>query len=270
MTGKVFDKTSFMERCEPIISAPVNTMAGHVGADKLWARFFESPYGTQMDEQPYRFAHDFGYDRTAMVNDLGMDVLPRDHQLETGLYVTYLLEAELTTNGALPIEQNDIGVVVLAALLHDIGESTHPEIASEINVVGDIPFGRKTDQDRKNEAAVRAYLYKQLYPDIRPEVLDSIESIISHIDTSELHDIFEAAHCLQTVDTAIRAQVAFEREFEKLMADHTKMTRDLDVLSKLGKLYSKVMRHQVPNLVKYAKKYEFVGQFVLAHANYVI
>lgn len=216
-----------------------------------------------MDKQPYRFSQHFGYDPAQMIDDLGMDVQPRDHQMETGLYVGWILEAEERTFGALPMTSDEAGIVLFAALIHDMGETTHPDILAEVGaVVGDIPYGEKTDADRHVEANVRAALYHRLYPDVSPDVLERVEAIIAHKDDTILHDIFEAAHSLQAFRTAVRAGDRFAQEWWRLIDDPDTMTRDDATIALLGGLFETVATNMLPQGVYWGERFQFAQEFL--------
>ena len=256
--GIEFTATPDEERLTNLLSSPV-AMAdgGTTGADLLWFRYWSSPYGEFMDKQPYRFAQHFGYEENLMIADLGIDVLPRDHQMETGLFVCWILDKEFEESGTYPIMLDDIGIVLFAAFIHDSGESLHPEIAEEVGaVVGDIPYGHKTDEDRRVEAAVRRALYSRLYPDVDTGILERVEGIISHKDTTSLHDLFEAAHSLQAFVTSMRAKSAH------IKALSGEITRDLDTIVKLDQLHRTVAKNMAPHVKEWAKRLKFAAHII--------
>ncbi|MDB5185625.1 MAG: hypothetical protein JWL85_148 [Candidatus Saccharibacteria bacterium] len=262
---------------EPYLRAPVETINGPISALELWARFDQSPIGRDMDTQPYRFSEQFGYDRHQMVEDLGYDIVPTDHQFMTGLYTALILEGEMRVRGKLPIHSQDVGMIVLTGLIHDTGESTHSDIEAEVGaVVGDIPFGLKTDADRVVEANVRHAIYKRFYSDLPPETLECIEAIIAHEDTTIFHDMYEAAHTLQTCDTGIKAYTVHNREFWAMFPGkelenftYKNSTREPDVIGKLGKIHSKVSRNIGPLVVEYARQFAFADEFTKEYSQYL-
>src|SRR5262245_54838844 len=77
-----------------LVDAAIETKHGPIAATDLWLRFRESPYGLHMDGQPYRYATHFGYDRSQMHTDLGLDVDPNGHQVATATYIGWVLIAE--------------------------------------------------------------------------------------------------------------------------------------------------------------------------------
>lgn len=249
-----------------LLASPVPTASGPLGSDVLWQRYFLSPYGVYMDDQPYRFSQDFGYDRQAMLEDMGMDVLPRDHQMQTGMFVAWILDREYDVSGNYPITTEERGIVILAALIHDMGETMHPEILEEVGaVVGDIPYGRKTDDDKTVEKAVRAALYTKLYADVSPDVIAQVEAIISHEDATVLHDIFEAAHCVQAFNTAVHTGVNWARHSTAQLEKNSQLQRDAKAIAQMQGLFTEVLDNMIPEVLRWSEKFAFIRQFADDH-----
>lgn len=192
------------ERTHELTKAPIRLKDGStLSAAEIADRFYSSEFGLAMSEQPLRYVARFGYDRDSMNDDLGHDLCPVRHQVELAYHVGEVLEAEIN-NGTLygSLADEEIGIVMLASMLHDIGESTHPAIiAAGLNPVGDIPAGSKTDQNRADETAIRNFFYELLLGDVDDDTIRRIEAIISHSDKTLLHDLFDAGHVVQTVET---------------------------------------------------------------------
>lgn len=193
------------ERSHPLTDSPVRMKDGStISAEKLARRFYDSPIGQAMYDQPLRYTTNFGYDQEDMRHDLGHDLCPIGHQMELPYHAGKVIEAE-EAEGTIfaPRNQEEAGIVMLTALLHDCGEATH-EMISEAGLtpVGDIPAGYKTTEDRANEAAVRAFIWETIFHDVDPAVVERMEAIIAHKDTTYLHDLFEAAHLVQTLETS--------------------------------------------------------------------
>ena len=198
-------KPPVFERSHELTKASVLLKDGStLSAAELASRFYDSDFGKAMSKQPLRFVGRFGYEDDMMVSDLGYDVEPIGHQMELAFHVGAIIDSENDEGsfyGMLPDEE--VGILMLACILHDIGESTHPIVlASGIDPVGDIPAGDKTDADRVNEAAIRQLFYKVLFEDVDPTVVDRVEAIISHADDTHLHDLFDAGHVSQTLETS--------------------------------------------------------------------
>lgn len=209
------NKPPVFERTHDLVKSPVRMKDGStISAHELAARFFDNDFGVEMSKQPLRYDQDFGYSRGSMTKDLGYDVCPVGHQMELAYHVGTIIEAERANQTILSaLSDEEIGILMLASMLHDIGESTHPDIAlAGLNLVGDIPAGRKTDQNRIDEANVRDFFYKNLFDDVDSSVIERIEAVISHTDTTYLHDIFDAAHVVQTIETTSFAYSALARE----------------------------------------------------------
>lgn len=196
---------SLAERNHSITESPILLTDGSiVSALSLAERFYGSEYGQAMRSQPLRYSTRYGYDESTMLSDLGHDLCPVGHQRELAFHLGTIIDQERelqTLYGG--INEYELGIVTLACLVHDIGESTHPDLARAGYVcVGDIPMGLKTDTDRANETAIRRYFYKEFFNDVDDETIERIEAIISHQDKTHLHDLFEAAHVAQTFETA--------------------------------------------------------------------
>ncbi|HMI09720.1 MAG TPA: hypothetical protein VK497_04990 [Candidatus Saccharimonadales bacterium] len=225
-------------------------MGGGIRVDTLFKRTATSPYGQHIRQQPLRFPRQ-EYDRETKLRHLGMDVDPLLHQLQLGVFLAQILETERITKGELPITEEEVGILMLAAMIHDMGEVTHETIEQEVGaVVGDIPFGNKTDADRDVEAQVRIALYLRLFPDVSIEVLQRVEKIISHGEESVLHDLFEAAHTFQSYNTATVADQTLEREPETIYRPQLEHLRD------------NVRDSSINELLKWAKKFTFINDFV--------
>lgn len=196
---------SLTERDHPITESLILLTDGStVSAFSLAERFYDSEYGQAMRGQPLRYSTRYGYDESTMLSDLGHDLCPVGHQRELAFHLGTIIDKERqlqTLYGG--INEYELGIVTLACLLHDMGESTHPDlIRAGYTCVGDIPMGLKTDTDRENETAIRRYFYKEFLGDVDDETIERIEAIISHRDTTHLHELFEAAHVAQTFETA--------------------------------------------------------------------
>lgn len=260
------EKQLAAERLVNLLESPVATINGQVGADVLWARYFSSAYGIAMNEQPYRFPH-FASDRGNMVSDSGIDVLPREHQMQTGMFVAWILDREVAITGTYPIAPKDIGKVMLTAFVHDIGEITHPDILAEVGaVVGDIPFGHKTDEDRRVEAAVRKAMYRRLYPDVLPDEIQRIEAIIAHQDDTTMHDLFEAAHCVQALNTAIHTGSQWAGHWWNIL-EGAEPARSDEQMDQMHGLFDEVLTNIIPHVTHWASKFIFVRDFTLMHAD---
>jgi hypothetical protein len=199
------------------ISFPPGTFSGYfvpgnngsLCVDDLLQRYIRSEYGQHQAGQPFRFTQ-FGLDNEVLLTDIGPDAHPIAHQYETAVMVTKILETE-RASGNLAITPTESGMVVFASGVHDTGECTHPSLG---RTVGDIPFGQKTPQNRRDEARVLQKVLEEVYPDVHAGVLLRMRLIIGHHDTSVLHDLYEAGHCLRTLEAGRRsgAGVSIKRD----------------------------------------------------------
>lgn len=245
------------ERYHPIVESPVLMADGTtVPAIQLADRFYDSEYGQAMPDQPLRYVGRFGYDREDMRTDLGHDLCPVGHQMELPYHTGRLLDEErrsATKYGNLPDQM--IGILILTELVHDSGESMHPRLLELLGeVVGDIPAGLKTDHHRRVEAAVRAFIFAELYPDVHPDVLLQMEAIISHQDDGVLHDIFEASHAIQTVETSNYAQRRLLDDYAWFEADDLMRieTDDIERLSGLLGISREPLYTSLPSLERFS------------------
>jgi 5'-deoxynucleotidase YfbR-like HD superfamily hydrolase len=260
--GPTTPKQFELERINRLLAAPVELIDGsQASADELWCRAFTSPYGSYMDSQPLRFSHDFSYEPTKMITDLGMDVLPLEHQIGTGKFAAYIIDREAT--GQQPFGDEEAGVIMFASLIHDMGESMHPDIQKQLGrVVGDIPYGRKSDDDRQAEAAVRHFIYRELYSDVPEATLATIESIIMH-EPSRLHDVFEAAHCLQALETGICARQRFFERWEAYLVNPRVDEAEEGRYRALAALADAVLKNMIPHAEHWANTFAFAAEFLL-------
>lgn len=193
-----------------------------VSVHDLRQRFFQSDFGIHMFDQPLRFSQRFGYERTQMRTDLGSDVCPVGHQYELTHHLQQIINEEEVSGSLFQLTDQEKATLALACSIHDFGECEHPILeAAGLVIVGDIPAGGKTEIDRANETAVRRFFYELFYYDIDPTIIERIEAIIAHKDNSLLHELFEAAHEMQTLDTVHQAEKALtvgEMEEARLIA----------------------------------------------------
>ena len=203
-------QTDETERRHPLMTLPVRMADGSfTPADQLAARAHDSVYGQHMrDEQPLRFAQRYDYaDRQTMLDELGTDLCPIGHQKELGWHLAQLIEKQRLFDPTFELSDDDAAVLMFTCQIHDMGEMTHDEVLAVTGaVVGDIPAGKKTAEDRLVEKNVRLFLYDTFYPDVASDVITRAEAIIAHEDDSQLHELFEAAHEAQTLETTLKAR----------------------------------------------------------------
>lgn len=198
------------ERYHPLMSLKVRMADGsYEAADTLAVRSHDSDYGRHMrDEQPLRYTGRYGYgNRTTMLSDFGADLCPIGHQKELGWHMAQVIEKQRLFDPAFELSDDDAATLMFTCLIHDMGEMTHAEVVQTTGaVVGDIPAGSKTPEDRLVEKNVRFFLYDTFYADVDPAVIAHAEAIIAHEDETILHELFEAAHEAQTLETALRGR----------------------------------------------------------------
>lgn len=196
----------------PYLALPIALKDGSAATvQELLARFETSHYASWMrTEQVLRFQENYGYEREAMLADLGEDVSPTGHHRTTLDQAIAVIERE-RQDGTLmgEISDEELAIALLAIGLHDTGECEHPELLLEPGVtrlVGDIPAGCKQPEDREAEAAVRHAVNHNLFSDVDPLVMSRVEAIIAHQDDTVLHYLFEGAHRATTLQTIINAK----------------------------------------------------------------
>jgi hypothetical protein len=202
--------TNQAERYHPLMSLPVRMSDGsHESADQLAYRAHNSAYGQHMrDEQPLRFTQRYDYaDRSTMLNELGTDLCPIGHQKELGWHMAQVIEKQRLFDPQFELSDDDAAILMFTCQIHDMGEMTHDDVLTATGaVVGDIPAGNKTPEDRLVEKNVRLFLYETFYSDVAKDVIEHAEAIIAHEDDTLLHELFEAAHEAQTLETTLRAR----------------------------------------------------------------
>jgi hypothetical protein len=258
---------------EDYFSATVPSVFGdEIRVDELFKRMARSPYGQHIRTQPLRFAKpEHVFDREKKKELLEMDVDPLLHQFETGLFAARILKHQKDTTGEWPLHydgtpmtREEVGISILTPFGHDMGEVTEDsikeameilseELNKEIRVVGDIPYGEKTEEDRENESHVRIEIFKRRLPDVAPEVLCRMEQLIYHGEESVLHDLFEAEHIVQNFNTAYLAEKAAATEQNPLIRE------------KLMNIRNDVHDKVTDAILGYAGQFTYVKEFVEFH-----
>lgn len=219
MSIDTMPKRTDTERIDsPLLSLPIALKNDHsISVDELLDVFRTSVYAEWMTGQKLRFHRYNGYDREAMLEDLGPDVSPTGHHDTTLAHAIAIIEQERQEGTLLgEIDDAELAVGLFAIGIHDLGECEHKILLDEPGVtrlVGDIPAGCKTNEDREDERSVRLAIYERLYSDVDPAVIARVESIIAHEDHSVLHDLFEAAHRSTTLQTVLNARKALRERY---------------------------------------------------------
>lgn len=159
-----------------------------------------------MQTQDLRFSQKYRYNREQMLHDGGKDFCPVGHQIDYLQFLQKAVESVREENSLFSEELSDenVAILTMAGILHDIGESTHDDIRQEFgSVLGDKLSGTKTPADRELERKIRYYYYEKHFTDVDPDAIKAIEAIVSHdAKNTLLHAVFEAAHIMQTIDTS--------------------------------------------------------------------
>ncbi len=194
----------------------------------LVARVQNSDYGQHMDTQKLRYCGEgrsFEYTRGQMLTDLGPDVHPIGHQNETARWAASLLLAGKVSGAPITLSDEHVALLMFASSIHDMGESMHPHIEMVTGaVIGDIPAGQKTTSHKEIEKRVRQHVFETLLPDVEPAFLRRVEKIIAHqpeVEDMIVHDLIEAAHVIQSFDTARRAHDHSMHFFKELHRGET-------------------------------------------------
>lgn len=223
--------------------------------DELLDRYIKSDFGKHHIEQPARFSGlpEMAYDRDQMLIDLGDDVHPVHHMRHTHDKIVLPLVRSQHKTSRPQFSPLGIRAMRLGALLHDIGECTHPKIEREVGgVVGDIPAPLKTKEHELLEREIRRYLYSELYPDIADKELNLAELII--MGDSQLLPVegFKMAERLGYYLTAMQAgRLAIEGKRSSAKDTNPR-------LRSLGTLGVKVSRDYRPVLDEASDKFKYV------------
>ncbi len=163
-------------------------------------------FGKQLRTQTPRYGHYFENVEDARIH-LHTDADHVGHQYELAFHAAQFLIEE-----GIELSDENRGILMLALLIHDMGEPEHEQISYLCGgTVGDIPAGKKTDADRELEAKIRQMFYVHVLSDVPGRIIKKVEAIISHKDGSILHDIFEVAHELQSLETGKIAELGLRK-----------------------------------------------------------
>jgi hypothetical protein len=182
------------------------------GYGELYGRYESSAMGEHHYDQPLRYAADFGYGtRQEMLADLGPDIHPVthmeiNHRDLSALLLRYLCFDAHSHANPLDLSPNDIIAGRFASLIHDAGENTAPQILERCGVVvGDIPHGKKTPEDRANEKRVFEVVLSELYGDLPVWLLERALAIVTHEEHSQIHQLYEISHDFGVYSTGLVA-----------------------------------------------------------------
>lgn len=244
---------------------PVRTDDGYKPMRELMQRVLTGKYAEHMHGQDLRFWQAFAYDREIMQEQLGDDVKPVGHMAQTVVFAAKILEAQVQVGESVYIAPQHVGLTLLAVATHDIGESMHPEIKEALGfVIGDIQRGKKTPLDRERETAIRRYVWSREMPELSEESLDFMEMVVAH--KHEDYDdpsvrLGEAAHSIQSLDTAMRARQSFYRKWDEYVNGNDFSNRAVETYRAPAALYEQVCAAVIPESEMWAKEYEYVRAF---------
>ncbi len=175
----------------------------------LLDRYAASEHGLFQAEQDPRYSQSYDYQPPReLIVDLGDDVHPVRHMLHTHNAITVPLLAAQRDSPYVPsFSSEEEAELRTAAVLHDIGECTHPKIKAAIGfTVGDAEYSTHKDDDKLKEKLVRGHLFEKYFSDVPPRLLGRVDAI----DLKEADDLavqaFEVIERLGYYVTALRAR----------------------------------------------------------------
>jgi hypothetical protein len=173
--------------------------------DDLFDMYANSAIGIHHATQPPRWSQ-YGVSDGALHSVIGLDAHPLSHMIDTHNLAVEVAARESVNMSHLQLTSRELAVLRTAMLLHDMGENTHPDFANTCGVVGDIPFGLKTDEQRATEAAVRKIIWDNKYHFFLPEDFRAeAEAVINHTGNTRVVKTAQAAHTLGALEAAAQA-----------------------------------------------------------------
>lgn len=193
------------------------TSGGQLSVAEMRQRLTEDEMGKAFFEQDPRYYKSFPVTKGKSIEYIGNDAYPVMHQFELAdRHLMTILEAEYSAQTLWQPTEENIALLHCLCSFHDIGEIEHARlIEAGLTPIGDIPAGMKTTQDRRNEERNIRYLFSYFFSDVDPQFLKRMEAIMAHKPLAGdefLHEIYEAAHNLQTLETATNATASSKRE----------------------------------------------------------
>jgi hypothetical protein len=209
----------------------------------IFEDYAQSLYGKHHASQPLRFGR-YAYDRGKMWTDLGDDVHPVQHMPYTHRDITIpFIEQQISRGDHSELSTEDIKIIRITALVHDIGECTEPSLENDCGrTVGDITHDEKQTADEEDEATIRDHLYDQLFSFIEDKQLEKVEKIITLSDPTDYStQLFRAVEDLGYYRTGIRAgERALELFFQKPEEITDLPERERTRLQQLGRMAANV------------------------------
>jgi hypothetical protein len=239
------------------VSQPREYDSVRVDPCELYNRYSTSEYGRYHATQQLRYAQDNGYrygNREQFLHDLGPDVHPVEHMLYTHDEITVPLIAEQQAHHrSTRLSENEITELRTAAMLHDLGECTHPAVAAIVGFdpSGDVKYGTHLPDHKTQEKIVRNHIFDLYYNDVPKRLLKRVDQI----DLKEVDDYtvrtFEVIERLGYYITASRAA-------NLVMEADGSHIEDEKRIMQLGRLAISVSRNHFSFLNSVANTYPFV------------
>jgi hypothetical protein len=181
---------------------PIQHAAGREIYLGCFRDYLSSAEGAHQLGQPLRYGRFGDYGRSAIVADLGDDLDPVLH-----MPVTEATFLRLASDEGDEISPRDVYEGGLTLISHDIGENTHDRFVTQFgSVVGDIPQGCKTDEDRRVEGLIWDDLFAKYFGVALPANRHQrIKELVTHQEDSDLHHALEAAHDTNSLRVGLRA-----------------------------------------------------------------
>ena len=212
----------------PVWGSPDKT----ISVLKLRERFRATDVRNEFIQQTPRFTQRFPIPKEKAIEYIGNDACPEMHQFDLAdRHFLPLIEAERQAGTLFyPTSEDDRSLGYFVCSFHDLGEPEHLSlIEAGLTPVGDLPAGTKTEQNRIDEKRVLEFIFRTNFGDIDPAFLERAIAIITHkpLPGDEfLHDLFQAAHDFQTLETTRIAAATAERQVMCHMG-HKAILRDL-------------------------------------------
>lgn len=179
---------------------------------ELFDMYAHSAIGQHHAAQDLRW-NQYGVSNTGLTTAIGADAHPLNHMILTHNLALKVAARENEDMSHLQLTDREQAVVRTAMLLHDMGENTHPDFANTCGVVGDVPFGLKTEAQRETEATIRRTIWEHKYGFFLPEDFRAeVESVIDHTGNERAVKTAQAAHTLGAFQAAAHALTASEAD----------------------------------------------------------
>lgn len=179
---------------------------------ELFESYSKSEYGQFHALQTPRYGQEklyFYADRDLFIAELGDDVHPTRHMLFTHDEIVVPLLNEQRQHSRVPqFSSKQENEMRTAAITHDLGECTHPKIAEtlDITLVGDMPYGTYSTDDKKIEEDIREHVLATILPSIPASLRERIHAIDRNDSPDDL--VSEGFNACERLGYFIRARAA--------------------------------------------------------------